>query len=162
MKVSTNFTAEEFLSPKLIAKIRAKRQDPRRYINYNLVNAAEFVRSFFNTYFTVHFDNVAGVSMNGNKSGVDTRGFRSWVDKTSGAELSDHKFFLAFDSDIVLIMKDGTRQEVNYKDLIQIIFKHEKQFLEAGITMIEDPSIAKTWLHFSIAWTGSNNLILVK
>jgi len=161
MKISANFTDGEFLSPIFLTKINRRGLPSTRYINPRLVDAAEFIRAFLNTYFKSQDSEVKSVSMNGNKAGVTTRGLRSFWDVTSSSWLSDHRYLNAFDCDVVIKYKNGSKKEADYREIQRIILDNEQEFMAAGISMIEDVTIARTWLHFSIAWLPNEQHIKV-
>lgn len=160
--LSKNFNVEEFLSKATLDLIDAKGQNPKRYINYALLNMAEAIRAGLNTDFRRLYSDVVKVSMVGNKPRVQARGFRAKWDKTSGASLSDHFFFNAFDFDVNLHFKDGSVKEADYDEVLKIITNRPEYYLKvAGVTMIEDSSIAKTWCHCSMAWTGLSYIKII-
>jgi len=161
MKISAHFTDSEFLSPLFLAKIKSKGLPSTRYINPRLVDAAEFIRSFLNTFYKNNDRQILSVSMTGNKAGVSTRGLRSFWDVTSSSWLSDHRYLNAFDCDVVIKYRNGSKKEADYREIQRIILDNEQEFMAAGISMIEDVTIANTWLHFSIAWLPNEQHIKV-
>lgn len=82
----------------------------------------------------------------------DEAGFRL-PDTATGGRLSQHKFGRAADPKV----EDMTPGEV-----YELIIKNEKQFMNLGLTTVEDIKYTPTWIHFDTRWTGLNFIQVVK
>lgn len=69
-----------------------------------------------------------------------------------GADDSQHNCGRAFD----VIVEGYTADQVR-----AIILANEKEFMAAGLTRIEDGSIATGWTHGDCAWTGLDHILIV-
>lgn len=164
-QIAPNFKAQEFVSRYLFKKYG---KDCRWWINFDIVWLAQFYKEFFLNYYTkktqLEEDPVINVLIYVNTwhtGGIfQNRGVRLPNSKT-GASLSQHKFKSAFDCEIILIHKSGKREEVNYKEIHEIIHQHERIFLAHGLTSIESTKIAPGWLHSDVRWIANQEKIFV-
>lgn len=114
------------------------------FLDPRLVSLADFVADFFKAPVLINNWNTGGP--------LDLRGFRP-PDTLTGGKLSQHKFGRAFDCNV----KGLTPKEVYDEILV-----NEKQFMNSGLTTMEDINFTKTWNHFDIRWTGNNFIKIVK
>ena len=68
-----------------------------------------------------------------------------------GAQFSQHRFGRALD----LKFKNTTPEEVQ-----KYILENESDFIEAGLTRLENAEKTKTWLHIDCMYTGSKNIVI--
>ena len=160
MKVSANFDIREFVSKKIYDRWGT---DSSWFINQRVVNLAQFYRDFFTRYFRNKDANVSHVIIVINTwfyGGKDEySGFREPEGK-EGASLSQHRFCNAFDADIIIVYKDGTKKEADYKQIHKIIEDYNDIFMEAGLTAVESVEDAPTWLHSDCRWIPNQKKIL--
>jgi hypothetical protein len=153
MKVATNFDIREFVPKSIWDRFGTSSV---WFINKRVINLAQFYKDFFTKYYKNQLDNVKTVLIVVNtwhyiKGGHQYRGFRPPA-YTKGAKLSQHRFGKGFDCDIIIVFEDGTRQEVNYSEIHDIINEYEEMFIEAGLTTLESVKDAPTWLHSDCRW----------
>jgi len=67
----------------------------------------------------------------------------------------------AFDCEIFIVMVNGDRVEVDYKEIHKVIKENEAEFLANGVTTIEDVSIASGWLHSDCRYIPNQKKILI-
>lgn len=163
MKISQNFIAQEFV-PKHIWDQFGERST--WFINEKAVRIAEFYKSFFTSYFKKKLGNdkvktVLVVINNWNTGGPKQWSGLRTAKCTEGAENSQHRYMNAFDSELIILMTDGTKQEVDYVEIHKIIQEHEAEFLANGVTCLEDVSIASGWLHTDFRWIPIQTKILI-
>lgn len=70
-----------------------------------------------------------------------------------GAENSQHRLGNASDT----IIEGYTADEVR-----GYILKHKQRYMELGLTRLEDEKFAPTWCHLDCAWTGLDDILIVK
>ena len=70
-----------------------------------------------------------------------------------GADYSQHKFGKATDSKFKNISADEVRED---------ILKHQRFWLEMGLTTLESADYAPTWVHLDTRYTGRNEILIVK
>jgi len=163
MKISENFTSEEWLDRDVLDFCDKRNYPHTWFINPRLVALAEFYKKFFYEYYSNLNPNIVDVLIIINKPSTSGRGLRSPMYKGKGAVMSQHKFLQGFDCDIIFKYYDGTRKEVDYHDIAKLIFEYEKEFMEAGLTTIEDTEFTPGWLHSDIRWEiGQKHIKIVK
>lgn len=161
MKISEHFDIREFVPASIWNTYGA---NSTWFINKKLVDIAEFYKLFFLEQFRIMYPDVVDVLivvndyMYGGKKQYS--GFRP-PNVNVGVDLSDHKRADAFDCEIYIVFKNGTKKEVDYVVVHQIIQKNERLFLSKGVTAIEDVSIATGWLHTSVRWILNQTKILI-
>ncbi len=161
MKLSDNFDIREFVPRATFERWGA---NATWFISPLAVLVAEFYKEFWTQHFKEQdagVDRVAIVINNWHTGGpYQYRGYRP-PECTEGAKESQHRFHNAFDCEIVIIKKDGSRKEADYKEIHRVIQENEALFLSQGITCVEDVSIATGWLHTDFRWTQDPNQILI-
>lgn len=156
MKISQNFDVREFV-PKSIWD--AFGESSKWFIDIRMVKLAEFYKQFFKAYYKA--DNVLIIANNWHTGGeYQFRGYRPRSCNVGG-ENSQHRRGTAFDCDIIII-KGKQRIEANYKEIHQVIKQNQKEFMDAGLTTIEDVAFAPTWLHSDNRNTGLDTILIVK
>lgn len=139
--ISKHFKLESFIPPDLI---KVFGQNSVEFLDPVLISLADFVCDFFRANVTIN-----NWSSGGNLS---LRGFRP-PDTTTGAKYSQHKFGRAMDINV----EGKTPVEV-----YDIILANEKQFMNAGLTVMEDSRFCPTWTHIDIRYTGNDFIRIVK
>lgn len=149
MKISENFDVREFVPKHIWEKFKDK---SAWFVNAKIIRIAEFYKSYFTTYYKnkLGSDKVKTVAISVNNWHIggsqQWRGLRT-AQCDQGAENSQHRYMNAFDCEIFIVMTNGDRVEVDYKEIHKVIQANEAQFLIIGVTTIEDVSIASGWLH---------------
>lgn len=114
------------------------------FLDPRMVALADFVRDFFKAEVLINNWNIGG--------DLYLRGYRP-PDTKTGGYLSQHKFGRAFDCNI-----DGYTPEEVYETII----KNERQFMIAGLTVMEDVKFTPSWNHLDVRWTGNDFIQIVK
>lgn len=164
-KASQNFLVVEFV-PKIIWEQFGV--NCTWFINERTVKYVEFLKSFFTTYYKNKLGNdkvknVLIIINNWHIGGVKQySGFRP-PDCSEGGKLSQHKFKDGVDTEIIIVMNDGSKKEVDYKEVHEVIQKNEAEFMSYGVSSVEDVSIATGWLHSDFRWIpNAKNILVVK
>ncbi len=162
MKVAENFCLQEFVSKNTWSKWGAKSM---WFVDPKLFSLAQFYKEFF----TMHYqaDDVFIVINNWHVGGSYIgRGYREPQQYNEGQfskrpnSESQHRYGRAFDCDIII--KNGTRYEADYIEIQKIINENKDLFMQKGLTTLEDPAIAKTWLHSDVRNTGLDHIKIVR
>lgn len=164
MKVSENFDIREFVPKSIWDKFKSK---STWFVSPVVVGLAQFYKDWFTAYYKENYSGdktVESVIITVNNwhyksGGHQYRGFRPPETKV-GAKLSQHRFCNAFDCDIHIKFTDGTRQEASYTEIHKIINANAKVFMEKGLTTLEHPKDAPTWLHSDCRWIPNQAKIL--
>lgn len=167
-KISKDFDIREFVPEETWSKWGMA---SRWFVPQSTIDLAQFYKDWFTDYFKSKDKEVTNVSViinnwmwNG-KFGY--RGYRppnAYINgqfKSNPLSESLHRQGNAFDCNIVVNYKNGDSEWITQGLLHKIIHNHWKDFKEAGLTTLEDPKIAKTWLHSDTRNTGSNELLIV-
>ena len=135
MKVSLNFTLQEFVDPVTYA-LRGDRSI--ELVDSRIITLAQF----FHDYFGV------GVTINNWSTGGQYKesGTRSFLSKT-GAVLSQHKYGRAIDMKLTGMDPEDVRREIRIKWPL---------FKAKGLTTIEKDT--PTWVHADCRFTGLETL----
>ena len=141
MKLTANFTLQEFIDPDTYKKYGTS---SIWFIDPRIVNLAQFIRERLGKPCTINNWTSGGQ--------YQLSGFRP-PECTIGAKLSQHRFGRAID----LKVKDMTADEVR-EDIISNYDVYKK----VGLTTIEDGAYAPTWCHIDIRDTKSDELKIVK
>lgn len=163
MKISQNFDIREFVPKSTFQKYGV---NSTWFVSEKSVKCAEFYKSFFTSYYKNKLGNdkvksVLIVINNWHIGGVKQySGYRP-PEYTEGAKESQHRAFNAFDCEIWIVFNDGTKKEVDYNEIHQIIKDNESEFMANGVTRVEDVSIATRWLHTDFAFIPNQKNILV-
>jgi hypothetical protein len=169
MQLSDNFDLREFVSRAVYNRWGIK---SRWFVRQEMVDLAEFYKSFFTEYYKKKYPGkvktVLVVINNWHYGGSKQySGYREdayylrngLVEIKSG---SQHRFFNGFDAEFIIVFNDGTRVEVDYKEIHEVIKKNEALFMEKGLTTVEDVSVATGWLHSDGRWTGLPYILVVR
>lgn len=79
-------------------------------------------------------------------------GYRPITCKTGG-DNSQHRHGRASDTLITGYTSDEVRAH---------ILKHKAKYMSLGLSRMEDAKFAPTWAHIDCAWTGVNDIVIVK
>lgn len=140
-RISPHFYIYEFV-PKLI--FNQYGSNSKWFIRPDVINLAEFYRRWFEAPVRVNNWFWGGIFQN--------RGFRT-PNTTVGSLYSQHKLGAAFDCDVRGLSANDVRRE---------IMDNEKEFMNAGLTTLEDEKYAPTWVHSDIRPTDLNKVLIVK
>lgn len=140
-KISPHFYYHEFFSQGIWQSNNEVQL--KRLIDERIVTIMEHIRTSLNK--PVYINNWR---WNGNSM---YRGFRP---KSHGSTIhSQHKFGRAVDFHV----KDLTPNEVR-----TYLLDNSQEYLDLGLTRIEDGRDAPTWVHIDLAWTGLDNLYVFR
>lgn len=153
MKISANFDAREWVSRAIWNEFGP---NSTWFINPKMVAIAEFYKEFFRTYYQAKEPGKVKeviIVINNWHTGGDRQysGYREPA-CTVGASHGQHRVINAFDSKIYILYNDGTKKEVDYKEIHQVIQENEALFLSKGVTTVESVEIATNWLHTDCRW----------
>jgi len=146
IKVSENFTLDEFIDPVTYNKFGANAQ---RYIDGRMIAATQFLRA--KTGLSITVNNWASGGP------YQESGLRNFETST-GAKYSAHKFGRAVD------LKIGDLTSFEMWDIVK---SYETELISLGIKRVEDPEYTKGnnrgWLHMDNLYNGGlNEIILIK
>lgn len=141
MKVSNNFYLHEFIPIHIYHQYGRK---STWFIRPEIIKLAQFYRDWFDSPMTINNWYWGGP--------YQERGYRDPHTNT-GSKLSQHKLGAAFDCTIRGISADEVRKE---------ILRNKDEFMKAGLTTLEHPAYAPTWVHSDIRWTGMDDILIVK
>lgn len=162
MKVSPNFNLREFVPKETYEKWGNR---SIWFIDQRLFSVAELYKSLFLKEFKKLYPDVIDVLIIVNNWHVggpyNFRGYRP-PNCTEGAGESQHRFGRGFDCDVIIVFKNGIKKEAEYALVHKIIRDNWDQLNRAGLTTVEDVSIAATWLHSDTRNTGIETLLIVK
>ena len=160
MKVSANFDIREFVPKSIWDKWGEK---STWFVGENVVKLAQFYKDFFTKYYKNKYDDVERVSIVVNTwhygGSLQYRGFRP-PQYQYGAKLSQHRFCNAFDCDIIIKFNNGKQIECDYVEIHAVINEYSDQFIANGLTTLESPEDAPTWLHSDCRWIPDQKEIL--
>src|SRR3990167_10397855 len=144
MKISQNFDIREFVPKRVWDKFGL---NSTWFVNEKAVKVAEFIKSFFTTYYKKKLGNdkvqtVLVVINNWHTGGTKQFCGLRLKECVEYKEFSQHSFMNAIDPELYIKFTDGTIKEVDYVEIHKVIHEHESEFLANGITSIEDVSIA--------------------
>ena len=142
-QIRKNFDVREFVPRHIWQQYGQK---SRWFLDPRMLDLAQFYRDYFGA--PVHVNTWATGWLD---SAWELRGFRPPRTDT-GAEYSQHKFGRAFDCNVKGIRPDEVRRH---------ILEDQETFMEAGLTTLEDGSIADTWIHSDVRTTSSTDILIV-
>lgn len=168
MKLSENFELEEFVSRATFKKWGSR---SIYFLDPKIPKLAQFYKDYFLDYYKKQDSNVGNVYIVintwANGGTYQARGYRppyqylrGQFKKTPESE-SQHRFGRAFDCDIYIKYKDGTKKEADYREIQKIILADKEIFMAEGLTTLEHPDFARTWLHSDVRWTGLDQIKIV-
>jgi len=140
-KISPHFALHEFVPIHIYHRYG---RNARWFIRPEVVKLAEFYREWFDVPVTVNNWYWGGR--------FQERGFRVPETQT-GSQYSQHKFGAAFDCNVRGLTADAVREE---------ILNNADEFMNAGLTTLEHPAYAPTWIHSDIRSTGMDEILIVK
>lgn len=162
-KISQNFDIREWVPKRIYDKFGAS---STWFINPKAVKVAEFYKSFFTTYFKKKLGNdkvkeVLIVVNNWHTGGPRQYSHVRLKESSDFKEFSQHTLMNGFDCEIIIVFMDGTKKEVDYKEIHEVIQANEAEFMANGVTCVEDVSIASGWLHTDFRWIPNQTKILI-
>jgi|TARA_R110002020_G_scaffold113252_4_gene260557 hypothetical protein len=141
MKLTANFTLQEFIDPNTYAKYG---DSSIWFIDPRIVNLAQFTRERLGKPCTINNWSNGGQ--------YSYSGFRP-PECTIGAKLSQHRFGRGIDLKVSGMTADEVRED---------IITNFDVYKKVGLTTIEDGAYAPTWCHIDIRDTKSDKLKIVK
>lgn len=177
--ISKNYPVQAFV-PKEVYAVYGDRSS--QFVSDNIVKAFEFMHTFFNQYFKGLDSNVESVQIVCNNwydaeliktlaNTFNNRGLRTYdyiysqIQKgIKTAHLSQHigGSTNAGDFNVIITFKGGKKLVKNSGEIHDIIMKNQAQFLEAGITTLEDKAMTPGWTHCDCRFTGLQTIYIVK
>lgn len=161
MKVSENFDIREFVPRSIWNRFGEK---SIWFIRPEVIKIAQAYKDLFTTHYQSQHKNVASVAIKINDwmygGGKQFSGFRP-PESNIGAALSQHRFGNAFDCEIIIVYKDGTRKEADYAEVHRVVKANWAYLSRIGLTTIESLKDAAGWLHSDCRNTGSKELLIV-
>lgn len=141
-EIRYGFYASEFVPPEIFNAFGALHS--WWFINERIVLINAELKKDFN----------APVTINNWRAGGDRKysGFRP-KDCTVGADNSQHRLANASDT----LIKGYTADEVR-----EHILKNKQRYMALGLSRLEDAKYAPTWCHLDCAWTGLDEILIVK
>jgi len=140
MKVSEHFVIQEFVDQ---ATFEAEGENSITFIDKNLINIAEFIRTDINKPVTINNWHTGGQFKESGLRNANT---------STGAKKSAHKLGKAI---------DVKAKDMGGKEWYEYVVKNAKKLYELGLRRIEDKSIATTWCHMDTKEHGKNGIIQV-
>jgi len=140
-KISPHFYYHEFFSRGIW---QSKNEiQLRKLVDERLIVIMEKIRISLNE--PVYINNW---KWNGNSQ---YRGFRP--QSHSSVRYSQHKFGRGIDFHVRNLTADEVRQ---------YILNHEQEYMDLGVTRMEDGRDAPTWVHLDLAWTGQGSIVMFR
>ncbi len=166
-----NFDVREFVSKEVFDQFGDKSW---QFVSDNIVKVANFTYNFFNTYYKAKDLTIEKVSVMCNNwhygGQFNNRGLRTvkYINDQVAkgiktAMLSQHVggSTNAWDFNIVITYKGGRTLTVNSNEIYDIIVAHEKEFIAAGLTTLENKTMTQGWTHGDCRYTGLDKLNIV-
>lgn len=177
--ISKNYPVQAFVPKEIYAQYGDR---AAMFVSDNIVRVFEFMHTFFNQYFKGLDSNIESVQVVCNNyydEGLiktlgkvfNWRGLRTFsyiksqIDQgIKTAMLSQHVggSTNAGDFNVIITFKGGKKLVKNSGEIYDIILKHQAQFLEAGLTTLEDKSMTPGWTHGDCRFTGLQTIYIVK
>lgn len=163
MQISQHFDVREFVPKHIWEKFGAASS---WFVNPRIVHISEFYKSFWLTYYKKKLgsNKVKSVFIIVNDwhygGSKQWRGLRT-EQCNEGGKNSQHRYMNAFDCDIIIEMEDGSKIEADYNEVHRVIMENEREFMANGVTCVESPKFATTWLHTDCRWIVDQKHILV-
>lgn len=140
MKLSENFTLEEFIDPKTFKKFGKKSM---WFIDPKIVDIAQLLRD------------LSGVPVKINdwhKGGrYKLSGLRP-LTTSIGALRSQHKYGRGIDVKVEGLIPS---------EVHKLILDNKREFLAAGLTTMESVKLTTSWTHLDCRWTGMHDIKIV-
>lgn len=171
MKTSKDFDLREFISPDTYKRWGHK---SIWFVNKKVLYFAQFHKDFL----TDHYRKIYGsklvkvtVTVNNWLFGGDKigRGYREPQQYAKGGQFEDdpfseslHRQGLAVDLIVVLHFADGKKLLIDSKTQILIILNNWETYKQTGLTTVESPAYAPTWLHADFRNIDQYDLHIVK
>lgn len=177
--ISKNYPVQAFVPKEIYTAYGEK---AAQFVSDNIVKLFEFKHTFFNQYFKSLDSNVESVQVVCNNyydpeliktlgNTFNWRGLRTYAYIKSQlekgvktAQLSQHigGSTNAGDYNVIITFKGGKKLVKNSSEIFDIIIKHSAQFMEAGLTTLEDKAMTPGWTHADCRFTGLNQIYIVK
>lgn len=172
MEITKHFDVREFVPKDVYDRFG---QQSWQFVSDAIVKMTNFAYDFFTNYYKqkdLTVDHISILINNWHLGGTfENRGLRtigyinSQVAKgIKTAMLSQHVggSTNAVDLNIIITYKGGRKLTVNSDEIWSVIFEHQKEFIAAGLTTLEDKSMTKGWTHCDCRHTGLDTLYIVK
>ena len=140
MKVSENFDLREFI-PKDIYEAFGDRSI--MFLDKRIIDIVQALRDITGKPVTINNWHTDGK--------YSESGYRK-PDTKTGAKYSQHKFGRAADVKVA---------GMTPKDVVDIILKNQKFFVDLGLTTIENVEHTPSWTHLDCRWTGIKKINFV-
>ncbi len=140
MKISENFVIQEFVPKEIYAKFG---EASLQFIDKRIVDVVQLLRDLTGKAVTVNNWHTGGK--------YNESGYRTPMTKT-GAKYSQHKRGCAADVKVA---------GMTPKEVVALILKNEKTFMDLGLTTIENTDATPTWTHLDCRWTRLSKIRFV-
>lgn len=140
MMISENFDLREFV-PKSIYD--AFGEGSIKFIDKRIVDVVQLLRDLSGRSVVVNNWHTGG--------SYSESGYRV-PDTKTGAKYSQHKFGRAADVKV---------SGMTPKEVVALIIKNEKMFMDLGLTTIENTNATPSWAHLDCRWTGKSKILFV-
>ena len=140
MKISENFDLQEFVPKEVYAKFG---DASLQFIDKRIVDVVQLLRDLTGKAVTVNNWHTGGKY---NESGYRV------PDTKTGAFYSQHKSGRAADVKVA---------GMTPKEVVALILKNKKSFMDLGLTTIENTDATPTWTHLDCRWTGLSDIKFV-
>jgi hypothetical protein len=177
--ISKNYLVQAFV-PKEIYSVWGDKA--AQFVSDNIIRVFEFLHVFFNNYYKALDSNVESVQIVCNNyydadlikllgHTFNWRGLRTFdyiksqLDQgIKTAKISQHVggSTNAGDFNVIITFKGGKKLVKNSGEIHDIIMKNQKQFLDAGLTTLEDKAMTPGWVHADCRFTGLQEIYIVK
>lgn len=171
METSKHFDVREFVPKEVYDRFG---QQSWQFVSDAIVKMTNFAYDFFTDYYKqkdLTVDHISILINNWHLGGTfENRGLRtiSYINSQIAkgiktAMLSQHVggSTNAVDLNIIITYKGGRKLTVNSDEVWSVIFEHQKEFIAAGLTTLEDKSMTKGWTHCDCRHTGKDSLYIV-
>lgn len=172
MKISENFDVREFVSKTIFDKYGV---NSKWFVSDNIIKLSEFIYSFFNDHYKNKLKDVSKVSIQINDwhygGKYQNRGLRTidYINEQIAkgiktAKLSQHVggSTNAIDFNVIVKFNDGKSTLIDSNEVRKIILENEAEFMQAGLTTLEDGAFAPTWCHADCRYTALNKILIIK
>lgn len=149
------------------------KEDSWQFVSDNIIKLVVFMYNFFTAYYTKDstVEKISIVINNWHVGGSFTwRGLRTvkYIQQQLAAGkktamLSQHigGSTNAIDFNLYVTYKSGKKVIIHSDMVFNIIMEHEKEFMQAGLTTLENKTMTPGWTHADCRFTGLDKLYIV-
>lgn len=168
--VKQRFDVREFV-PKEVHDIY--KEGSWQFVSDNIIRLSVFIYNFFTSHYTKDpsVEKISVMINNWHVGGqFNWRGLRTvkYIQSLINAgkktaTLSQHigGSTNAIDFNIIVHYKDGRKETVNSDKVYDLIIANQKEFMQAGLTTLENKKMTQGWTHADCRFTGLKELHIV-